>query len=449
MRKTDVHHQFLCQLAKVPLTASSLSVLGSPSAFRQILLQQIIHAQQRIFIVALYLENDAGGSAILEALYHAKRERPALDIAILVDWHRAQRGRIGTANNMTNAEWYHQVANRYPAIAIPIYGVPINTREALGVLHLKGFVIDDNVLYSGASLNNVYLHMQDKYRYDRYYLMQNKPLADAFVNLINQQIVNANAVQCLNRGVLPSHQQVRNKIRHFRRKLIKIQYQVPATEASNNTLSAAPLVGLGSRNLLNKTVWHLMCCTEEKLIICTPYFNLPPLLSRTIIALLRQKKQVEIIIGDKSANDFYIPPNEPFKVIGALPYLYELNLRRFVKRLQYYVTNQQLIVRLWKDGDNSFHLKGIWVDDQWTMITGNNLNPRAWQLDIENAILIHDPCQQISHQRTAELAQIRQHTTILTHYSDLESVADYPGKIRKLIRRLRRVRLDRIISRIL
>lgn len=114
--------------------------------------------------------------------------------------------------------------------------------------------------------------------------------------------------------------------------------------------------------------------------------NLPAILVRNIIQLLREGKKVEIIVGDKTANDFYIPEDEPFKIIGALPYLYEINLRRFLSRLQYYVNTDQLVVRLWKDDDNTYHLKGMWVDDKWMLITGNNLNPRAWRLDLENAI---------------------------------------------------------------
>ncbi len=62
-----------------------------------------------------------------------------------------------------------------------------------------------------------------------------------------------------------------------------------------------------------------MPCAERKLTICTPYFNLPALLVRNIIQLLRSGKQVEIIVGDKTANDFYIPEDQPFKIIGALP----------------------------------------------------------------------------------------------------------------------------------
>lgn len=180
-----------------------------------------------------------------------------------------------------------------------------------------------------------------------------------------------------------------------------------------------------------------------------PYFNLPAILVRNIIWLLRQGKEVEIIVGDKTANDFYIPEDQPFKIIGALPYLYEINLRRFLSRLQYYVNIGQLTVRLWKDGENSYHLKGLWVDDEWIMVTGNNLNPRAWRLDLENAILIHDPLQQLTEQRDRELHLIRQHTTVVEHFRDLESIADYPIKVRKLIRRLRRIRIDRLISRIL
>ena len=192
-----------------------------------------------------------------------------------------------------------------------------------------------------------------------------------------------------------------------------------------------------------------MAVTEEKLVICTPYFNLPAILVRQISHLLRNGKQVEIIIGDKTANDFYIPPEEPFKIIGALPYLYEINLRKFTQRFQRFIDNDQLTVRLWKDGDNTYHLKGMWVDDEWQLITGNNLNPRAWGLDLENAILIHDPHHELHEQRHKELACIREKTLIVKSYQQLESIKFYPLKVKKLIKRLRRIRVDRLISRIL
>lgn len=43
---------------------------------------------------------------------------------------------------------------------------------------LKEFVIDNTVLYSGASLNDVYLHRHERYRLDRYHLIRNRTLAE-------------------------------------------------------------------------------------------------------------------------------------------------------------------------------------------------------------------------------------------------------------------------------
>ena len=152
------HQQYLAQLPKLMQKASDVQTLYTPIDFRITLLEHIKKATQRIYLVALYLENDDAGRDILNALYAAKLKRPELEVRLLVDWHRAQRGRIGEGLTCTNADWYCEMANRHPEITIPIYGVPVNTREVLGVLHLKGFIIDDTVIYSGASLNDVYLH---------------------------------------------------------------------------------------------------------------------------------------------------------------------------------------------------------------------------------------------------------------------------------------------------
>lgn len=446
--KRNKHQQHLAQLPKLSQSVADFTTLYTPADFRQTLLEKIASATTRICLVALYLENDDGGRAILSALYEAKRLRPGLDVRILVDWHRAQRGRIGASRGATNADWYCEMAEQNADIAIPVYGVPVNTREALGVLHLKGSVIDDTLLYTGASLNDVYLHQHERYRYDRYQLITNPTLADTLLNWIDTNLIQAEAVHRLDQRERPKSPEIKNETRQFRQELRGFDYDFEG-DANNEQLAVTPLVGLGKRSLLNKTIYHLMPCAEQKLTLCTPYFNLPAILVRNISWLLRRGKDVEIIVGDKTANDFYIPQDQPFKIIGALPYLYEINLRRFLSRLQYYVTSGQLTVRLWKDGENSYHLKGMWVDEEWMLITGNNLNPRAWRLDLENAVLIHDPLQELAAQREKELALIREHTTVVQHYRDLESIADYPVKVRKLIRRLRRIRIDRLISRIL
>ena len=442
------HQKHLNELAKLQQKAEQYQIVYDPKTYRVALLEQIKKAQHRIYIVALYLEQDEAGREILDALYQAKAHQPNLDIKIFVDWHRAQRGRIGEDKTKTNARYYYDLKQQHPSVDIPVYGVPVNRREVLGVLHLKGFIIDDTVIYSGASINNVYLYKLDKYRYDRYHFITNKVLADTMVNYVNDNFLPLDGVQRLDVSEHKTRKQIKSEIKQLRQHLMDVNYQYTGN-SDNETLSVAPIVGLGRNNQLNKIIHHLINTTEQKITFCTPYFNLPNILVRDIIRLLRKGKQVEIIIGDKVANDFYIPEDQPFNISGGLPYLYEINLRRFVERLQNYIDKEQLIIRLWKDADQTYHLKGIWVDDEWMMITGNNLNPRAWRLDLENAILVHDPKHELQQQIKQELTTIREKTTIVTHFQQIQASQFYPKQVHKLIKRLSRIRVDRIIKRLL
>ncbi len=442
------HQKHLNELAKLQQKAEQYQIVYDPKTYRVELLEQIKKAQHRIYIVALYLEQDEAGREILDALYQAKTDQPNLDIKIFVDWHRAQRGRIGEDKTKTNARYYYDLKQQHPSVDIPVYGVPVNRREVLGVLHLKGFIIDDTVIYSGASINNVYLYKLDKYRYDRYHFITNKVLADTMVNYVNDNFLPLDGVQRLDVSEHKTRKQIKSEIKQLRQHLMDVNYQYTGN-SDNDTLSVAPIVGLGRNNQLNKIIHHLINTTEQKITFCTPYFNLPNILVRDIIRLLRKGKQVEIIIGDKVANDFYIPEDQPFNISGGLPYLYEINLRRFVERLQNYIDKQQLTIRLWKDEDQTYHLKGIWVDDEWMMITGNNLNPRAWRLDLENAILVHDPKHELQQQIKQELTTIREKTALVTHFQQIQASQFYPKQVHKLIKRLSRIRVDRIIKRLL
>ncbi|MDE9448812.1 CDP-diacylglycerol--serine O-phosphatidyltransferase, partial [Xenorhabdus bovienii] len=80
------------QLPKLPQSVADIETLYQSKVFLSTLLEHIANAQKHIYIAALYLENDDAGRDVLTALYIAKQKRPELDIKILVDWHRAQRG---------------------------------------------------------------------------------------------------------------------------------------------------------------------------------------------------------------------------------------------------------------------------------------------------------------------------------------------------------------------
>lgn len=439
----------LDDLPCIPVAANRVATLTGPESFRVTLLGLIARARERILIATLYLQDDDGGREVLSALYAARAARPELEIAVFVDWHRARRGLIGKTRSAGNAALYRDMARRLGP-GVPVYGVPVQTREMLGVMHLKGFVIDDTVLYSGASLNDVYLHRHQRYRLDRYHVLKDRHLADSLAGLLVHTLHPSPAVHPLDGEAAPGPASLRPAIVRLRRTLAKVRYHLAEGVIRSGEVGVTPLVGLGGRgNELNAVLVELVHRATRHLVVFTPYFNLPGPLRRAIDAKIREGCRISIVLGDKLANDFYIPPEEPFKAIGAVPYLYEQNLRRFCKTRQGAIDRGLLDVHLWRHDHHSFHLKGLLVDDSYALLTGHNMNPRAWRMDLENGLLIRDPHHLLREQHQAELARILAHTRRLEHYGSLETVEDYPAPVQRLLRRLAHARVDRLVNQVL
>ncbi|MBC3498927.1 CDP-diacylglycerol--serine O-phosphatidyltransferase [Pseudomonas sp. SWRI100] len=436
----------LAALPGFALAPEAIQVLPDAAAYRRCLLDRIAAATRRIVIVALYLQEDEAGQEVLDALYQAKAARPGLEITVVVDWFRARRGLLGGGRQPGNAAWY-QAQRQLRGLDVVIHGVPVQTRELFGVLHLKGSIIDDCVIYTGASLNNVYLHRFDRYRLDRYHLFQSPALADAMVDLV-RRLLHHTATPRLDLPAPPATRSLRGDIRRLRARLRRMVYEVPAGEAGQG-LRVIPLLGVGRGNPLNKALCALLAAARTQIIISTPYFNPPRVLMREIDHALDRGVRVELIVGDRTANDFYIAPGEPFSASGALPYLYEDNLRAFARRRQAALANGQLEVRIWNDPGHTFHAKGLWIDQRYSLLTGNNLNPRGFNLDLENGLLIDDPAGQWLVPRDVELTGIRRHARKIDSAAELGVKAEHPKEVRKLLRRLRYSRLEPLIKRVL
>ncbi len=437
------------ELPAFAVPATAITTLADATAFRQTLLELIATATRRIVIVTLYLQDDDGGREVLDALYAAKARRPELEIAVFVDWHRAQRGLIGKHKSEGNAGMYREYAARLGP-GVEIHGVPVQNRELFGVLHLKGFVIDDAVLYSGASLNDVYLARHGRYRLDRYHLLRHAALADSMADFVRRYLAGSAAVRRLDVPGVPRTRSLQPQIRRLREQLQRARYEMAAAEPGPGEVAVTPLLGFGrGDNQLDAVLLSLLRGARQRVVLLTPYFNLPRPVRAALGQLLRRGCRVDIMVGDKTANDFYMPPEQPFRTIGLLPYLYENNLRRFARTHRAQIATGQLKLHLWRDGDNSYHLKGLFVDDDVAVLTGHNLNPRAWSLDLENGLLLRDPTWRLHAQHEAEWAALRRHAVQLADYRELESPRQYPAEVRRLLRRLNRTQLARLVNRLL
>ncbi|RKF19575.1 CDP-diacylglycerol--serine O-phosphatidyltransferase [Alginatibacterium sediminis] len=435
----------LDELKGISLAPDSLRCLLGAKSFQAELFKALSHAQTSVLICALYLEDDEAGRALIDALIARKTIVPNLRIDIVVDDHRARRGLIGQKDSAGNIAMYQ---SRIPKQMgdFRVHGVSVKTRELLGVLHLKGFVIDNEVLYSGASINNIYLHQHERYRFDRYHLINSPALAQSMRELLYDNILADDSVRILS-PLTDQSRASRQQVARFKSQLTRMRYQFDGVKSG---LRVTPIIGFGrTRNPLNKCILDLIKQSHSSLRICTPYFNLPNAISRALSRHLRLGKSIQIIVGDKTASDFYIPEEERFSTIGALPYLYEQSLRKFAKRKQAYIDSGQLKIELWSDAGNSFHLKGISSDHNRHLLTGNNLNPRAWALDLENGLLIQDPNSEFKAMFDAEYQHILQHTQTLSHYSQIQTISTYPKPVSKILKRISRLNANLLLKRIL
>ena len=409
----------LQQAPQIAVKACAYQVLERPSLFHQRILELIASAEHRIMMTLLYLQDDEAGNEIMQALYEAQKRNPQLYIRVYVDFHRAQRGLIGKGPQNTNSQMYLRYGEQSDN-PVAIYGVPVKRREIFGVMHMKGFVFDNTVLYSGASINDVYLnYAKRKYRLDRYHEIQSKELADTLCRFTADLFHQNFAVQDFSQGEVKGIKEIKNEVKTLQ------------------------------RSLANRSILWALASARKNIFLCTPYFNPPKAVLETLEQALQRGVEVSIVVGDKCANDFYISPDEPFSPIGAVPYVYEQNLRDLVVKYQKAISNDQLKIYLWENGQNTYHLKGIFIDRNLAIITGNNLNPRAWALDLENGLFVHDPNHLLQEKFMHEKQYILQYTRRVRTPDDLESFENYPEQVQKLLNKVRRFRASFILKKLL
>lgn len=129
-------------------------------------------------------------------------------------------------------------------------------------------------------------------------------MANIMFDWVTQNLIKGRGVNRLDDINRPKSPEIKNDIRLYRQELRDASFHFQG-DADNEQLSVTPLVGLGKSSLLNKTIFHLMPCAEHKLTICTPYFNLPAILVRNIIQLLREGKRLKSLSVIKPPTTFH------------------------------------------------------------------------------------------------------------------------------------------------
>lgn len=194
------------------------------------------------------------------------------------------------------------------------------------------------------------------------------------------------------------------------------------------------LVGFGCiGNVFNDILLVLFVSVCEWVVLFMLYFNLLWLVCVVIGQLLWCGCMVEIMVGDKVVNDFYILLGQLFCIIGVLFYFYESNLCCFVCVYCKYLVSGQLVLYLWKYVDNSYYFKGLFIDYDVVVFIGNNFNLCVWVLDLENVLVLCDLYGYLCVQYVVEWVVFKCYVKCLCDYYVLDIVCDYFVFVCKLL----------------
>ncbi|KAM0746889.1 hypothetical protein T439DRAFT_329578 [Meredithblackwellia eburnea MCA 4105] len=165
-----------------------VKVLKEPQQFYRRLLDKIRRAKRRIFIASLYVGKEE--HELITTLHSTLASNPFLKCTILLDYLRSTREHPSP----TSASLVASLAARFPEqVEVRLYHttelkgwkrkwVPKRFNEGWGLMHMKVYGVDDDVLISGANLSQDYFTN----RQDRYVeFLSHGPLSDYFSSLVS------------------------------------------------------------------------------------------------------------------------------------------------------------------------------------------------------------------------------------------------------------------------
>jgi CDP-diacylglycerol---glycerol-3-phosphate 3-phosphatidyltransferase len=411
-----------------PLHSEHVTIIPTPTAFYDQLVANIRRAQHRITISSLYLGTGELERKLVDAIADKLRENPDIQVKIVLDYSRGQRG----GQDRSSVTMFKQLLKQFPNnLELYLYKVPqlkgIKAslpppfNETIGVSHAKVYLVDDTLILSGANLSEDYFTN----RQDRYVQMaQCEGLATFYHEFVG--IIAAFSYQAkLDRGgqsgdyVLdsPAPRSESKKVvmkREFEEIVSNQKHREEATEFSSSTSSgghdtwAFPTIQFTPINVTHDEVVLSELLRQvpdhSSLGIASGYLNFPPFLDELLVNC---GAHLDVLTAAPEANGFFNANG----IKGALPMAYSLIEQEFYEktRSRKFVTN----IREYNYPGWTFHGKGMWFSPsvhsppQLTIVGSSNFGRRSYGCDLESQLVmftrspvlrqkLHDEYQQLT-----------------------------------------------------
>ncbi|KAK0194007.1 hypothetical protein F5146DRAFT_925068 [Armillaria mellea] len=405
--------------------SNGIQILSQPSEFYALVLDMIQRAQNRIFLSSLYI--GSGETELIASLSSALQGKPALQLHIQLDLNRSTRpGSASTARSLLPLlrafpQRVHVHLFRSPSLrGLLAKVVPPRFNEGWGTWHAKIYGADDDVLISGANLNESYFtNRQDRY----IYFSKQKQLTNycfQFLKVISACSYMLSPAEDATSDSSPYSYQREDYILHwldpnthphnFNAKLQKAlstfqerHRQSSIFRSAAGDVSLFPIVQGGqfgireeetAIELLFKHLRSISQGPRPFMDLTSGYFNLYK--PYQDLLLTSPGVDVRVLAASPKANGFYGSKG----ISSRIPEGYTILERRFIRTVDHGKrswdegSSTGIQFHEWEKEGWTYHAKGLWLsptaatDPVLTLFGSTNLNARSAHLDTELSFLM-------------------------------------------------------------
>lgn len=451
----DALFQSLARHSRVfPLRSSDVELLPSPSAFYEQLLANVRAAQHRVTLSSLYLGTGPLEAQLVAAIADRLRENPQLQVQIVLDYSRGQRGGATRSSVTMLAPLLRDFPDN---VVLSLYKVPQLTgakaqlpppfNETMGVSHAKVYLVDDTLILSGANLSDDYFtNRQDRY----VHLRRCGGLADFYDQFVGVMTaysyrvqVNATTGNVDERLQYSLHREEPSSDVDEGMKAMKSAFEDlvarPMTETSDNrmvelddsggadtwafpTIQFTPIGLTHDEQVLSELVARLP--SGSTLRIASGYLNFPSFLEDLLVNC---RAKLDVMLAAPIANGFYNADG----VKGALPMAYSLIEQEFYERTR--GRQFEAVLREFNKPQWTFHGKGMWASPpppnglmngtnstatspppQLTVFGSSNFGRRSYGCDLESQVMLFTKNAALQHRLLDEYDALVKHSETVT-----------------------------------
>ncbi|KAG7394382.1 CDP-diacylglycerol--glycerol-3-phosphate 3-phosphatidyltransferase [Phytophthora boehmeriae] len=422
-----------------PLRSNDVALLATPTDFYRQLLANIQQAETRVSISSLYLGTGELERQLVQALAARLRERPELQVQIVLDYSRGQRGGATNSSVTMLAPLLEEFPGnvelflfRVPQLSGLKAKLPPPFNETLGVSHAKVYLVDENLVLSGANLSEDYFTN----RQDRYVQLTDCGALASFYHQFVELVTGFSYCVKLDKKkvyVLESpalahdSDDAKEAMKRKLEDLVDPAKHVHADETDAltdawafPTLQFTPITLDHDERLLSMFVKDLP--RGSQLQIASGYLNFPPFLS----TLLEDcGAGLDVVSAAPRANGFY----DAAGLKGALPMAYSLIEQDFFERTR--SREFPATLREFNRPNWTFHGKGMWWRPalsltstnktalglpQITVVGSSNFGQRSYGCDLESNLVIYTRNPELQRRLQDEYEALTRDTEVVTEH---------------------------------